>query len=363
VILARELSASATDVSLLLIGHHLSRYPAIEELAHQGVEILTCSPLERRMATVRVFALKGALIGPAMLRHRSLRMARNSLARYSRGSFMAKRLARRAARQAERWDVINVFGRDVLSRVLLQSIGTLVPAVLSDTGDPSKVGPDFLRLIRETKAVYVAHSPVALPHDVRSVLIPFPTPTLDASAPIEPRRPNPTIGYMGRIEPMKRVDLLVGACETLRGRGLKVVVVLAGEGTAKTSLRAATKDMDWVIWHESLVDNAAVVRFLSAIDCLCLPSESEGLPMSILEALAVGVSVVATRVGGIASIEDERMTLVEPGDPGGLADAIAAVLASPPSGSRKASKPRLSEADYGRAYLSLYEELSATREL
>ena len=62
-----------------------------------------------------------------------------------------------------------------------------------------------------------------------------------------------------------------------------------------------------------------------------LPSLSEGVPRSILEAMALGKPVVASRVGGVAGVVEDGDTglLVEPGDVGGLADRLRRMIADP----------------------------------
>jgi len=68
-------------------------------------------------------------------------------------------------------------------------------------------------------------------------------------------------------------------------------------------------------------------RLLAAFDVFCLPSLHEGLPLSLLEALAVGVPAVATSVGGVPTIlEGGGGELVPPADPDALAAALLRVL-------------------------------------
>ena len=71
-----------------------------------------------------------------------------------------------------------------------------------------------------------------------------------------------------------------------------------------------------------------VATWLGACDVLSLPSHNEGIPNVILEALACGVPVVASCVGGVAEVidNDELGLLVEPGDPVALAEALASAL-------------------------------------
>jgi glycosyltransferase involved in cell wall biosynthesis len=74
-----------------------------------------------------------------------------------------------------------------------------------------------------------------------------------------------------------------------------------------------------------------VAALLAAADLFCLTSRREGVPVSILEAMAAGRAVVATDVGGVREqvVEGETALLVPPGDPGAFARAVAALLADP----------------------------------
>jgi len=71
-----------------------------------------------------------------------------------------------------------------------------------------------------------------------------------------------------------------------------------------------------------------VPEYLRAADLFVLPSLQEGLPNALLEAMASGAPIVATRIGGVVDIADDGVDalLVTPGDPMGLAGAMGAML-------------------------------------
>ena len=124
----------------------------------------------------------------------------------------------------------------------------------------------------------------------------------------------PEVLFAGRLSPEKGILELVAATE-----GMNLVV--AGDGPLRTLVPRALG----FVPHEELerlYDRAAVV---------VLPSYREGLPLCVLEAMAHGRPVVATRVGGIPELVEDGVTgfLVEPGDVAGLRVALERLLADP----------------------------------
>ncbi|HRQ05460.1 MAG TPA: TIGR03088 family PEP-CTERM/XrtA system glycosyltransferase [Nitrosomonas halophila] len=136
------------------------------------------------------------------------------------------------------------------------------------------------------------------------------------------------IGSVGRMAAVKDYPSLVQAFLLLRERvpdnGRRLRLVIIGEGVAKAQcidmLHAA--GAEHLAWLPGERDDIA--QLMRAMHLFALPSLGEGISNTILEAMASGLPVVATRVGGNAELvrEGETGWLVPPGNPAALADAL-----------------------------------------
>ena len=134
----------------------------------------------------------------------------------------------------------------------------------------------------------------------------------------------PVVGIVANLRSVKDHATLVRAAAIVRNRWPQLRVVLIGEGPCRPALEtlAASLALDGAIVFGGSRPNVPNLHHLFDISVLC--STSEGLPNSVLEAMAASRPVVATRVGGIpdAVIEGETGILVPPGDPVQLAAAL-----------------------------------------
>lgn len=133
----------------------------------------------------------------------------------------------------------------------------------------------------------------------------------------------PVIGTVARLVQRKGIDVLLRAFAMVaRNRPAHLIVV--GDGPLADDLRVLSRDLgidSSVSWLGYQADPA---YWLRAMDVFALPSRLEGSPNAVLEAMATGLPIVATRIGGIVDLLEENKTgiLIKPDDP----DQLAAVL-------------------------------------
>ncbi len=141
------------------------------------------------------------------------------------------------------------------------------------------------------------------------------------------------VGSVAMLRPEKNQGLLLEAAARLRPLHPDLHVVLVGEGPGREKLAARAARADLAGAVHFLGARADVPEILPAFDLFVLPSLPlvETQPVAVLEAMAAGVPVVATRVGDLAALlEDGRAgTLVPPGDVDALAEALEGLLQAP----------------------------------
>jgi glycosyltransferase involved in cell wall biosynthesis/peptidoglycan/xylan/chitin deacetylase (PgdA/CDA1 family) len=140
----------------------------------------------------------------------------------------------------------------------------------------------------------------------------------------------PTLVWVGRMVPVKGLDVLLEAAARLRDHGVDFRLHLVGDGPLRSSLeeQSRRRGLSEVISFKGRVDNRSLPDWYRAADLTVLPSRSEGVPNVLRESLACGTPFVASRVGGIAEIaEGPGNRLVPPENAVALADAIEQTLA------------------------------------
>ncbi len=139
------------------------------------------------------------------------------------------------------------------------------------------------------------------------------------------------IGCISRFDPVKRIDLLVETVQRLRTQCPRLILVLVGGGGEEERIRRLVREtcvQEGVIFT-GFLENPA--RVYPAFDLYIAASRKEGLPLSLVEAMAAGLAIVASDVPGHRDvvIHGETGLLVPPGDSAAMAGAITSLVSDP----------------------------------
>lgn len=173
------------------------------------------------------------------------------------------------------------------------------------------------------------------------------------------------VGYVGRLVPIKDVGTLIRAVALARRRVPRVRLLVAGDGECRRALQQIAASLDLADAAIFLGWRDDVVALYASMDMFALSSLNEGTPVSLIEALAAGLPVVATDVGGVRDVlrEGRLGALVPPRHPEGLADRICEVAQDRAAARLQAESARQDvRARYGADQLTaqmaaLYEEV------
>lgn len=170
---------------------------------------------------------------------------------------------------------------------------------------------------------------------------------------------------VARLEPQKDPVGLVEAFAQALGTHPNWRLLLAGDGSLKHEAREAAGRLGLRERVHFLGVEGNVAELLRAADLFVLGSRWEGTPLAVMEAMATGLPVVATAVGGVPGLVEHAVTglLVPAGEPEKLADAIAALALDPARRqafgvAAKARAERFGVEAMVSAYAALFEELA-----
>jgi len=174
--------------------------------------------------------------------------------------------------------------------------------------------------------------------------------------------------WVGRMVPVKGLDVLLEACSALRSAGSRVRVFLLGDGPLRSRIHedVTSRGLEDMVTLVGAQPQERLAEWYRATDLTVLPSRSEGLPNVLRESLACGTPFVASDVGGISEIATERNAiLVPPEAPDALAKAIADMLGrgTPPNPPDRSSSPTWDESAAALADIlrGLVDEAAAHR--
>jgi glycosyltransferase involved in cell wall biosynthesis len=190
-------------------------------------------------------------------------------------------------------------------------------------------------------------------------------PLADSPAPRRHSTSEVILGTAGRLIPLKGIEYLLGAAAMLRAEFPQVRVEIAGSGPQRADLEqkstrlGLTGQVEFLGW----VDNLYSV--LHGWDIFVMPSLEEGFPIAALEAMAAGLPVVASSVGGVLELVEDGKTgwLIPPGDAQALAARLRLLLRSPEerltmgANARARVRDHFSIAQMTENFGKLYDEL------
>lgn len=136
--------------------------------------------------------------------------------------------------------------------------------------------------------------------------------------------------FVGRLASVKGVPVLIEAMAAARAINPELSLTLIGDGPERGDIEAMVRDygLSDVVTFAGYQSQAEVAEALKTHDALILPSFAEGVPVSLMEAMAAALPVVATRVGGVSELVEDGISgrLVAPGNAQELGAALLDVL-------------------------------------
>lgn len=218
--------------------------------------------------------------------------------------------------------------------LLLKTVGGALEQRLLEHADAVITLTERLRDLLPGDAVHVIPSGLGPEFTARSPARTWRMPDGDA---VRPR-----LGYVGRLQAHKSVDVLLRAFALLGGDGGRLLIV--GDGPQRPRLRrlAGRLGIAERVTFLGALSHDQIPAVLRTLDAVVLPSRCEEFGSILPEAMHCGVPVVATQVGGIPELIEHGRSglLVPPGSPARLADALRRLLGDPGLAAAMAGRAR-----------------------
>ncbi|MES2304382.1 MAG: glycosyltransferase [Gemmatimonadota bacterium] len=144
--------------------------------------------------------------------------------------------------------------------------------------------------------------------------------------------------WVGRMVPVKGLEVLLDAWPNVRGGSARPLLLLIGDGEEREALHRRAASMEAEVRFIGSVAHEALADWYRAADVVVLPSRSEGIPNVLLEGLACGTPFVASDVGGVSELLEPHSRAIPPGKAVALADALSAALDAPAMTRRAATQ-------------------------
>jgi colanic acid/amylovoran biosynthesis glycosyltransferase len=156
---------------------------------------------------------------------------------------------------------------------------------------------------------------------------------------------------VARLSFEKGMGFLLEAVKLLHDKGEQIELRLAGDGPDRAALEEMTRKLGISAQVKFLgyLDETGIRKELDEADAFVLPSFIEGVPVSAMEAMAIGVPVIATNVGGTSELVQDGVSgiLVRPSDPEGICAAVLKLKSDPQLATAMAAEGRrVVERDY-----------------
>jgi glycosyltransferase involved in cell wall biosynthesis len=189
---------------------------------------------------------------------------------------------------------------------------------------------------------------------------------IDLAPFTQPPAPVPgRILWVGRFAPPKRADLALRALAMVRPRFPEAELHLVGDGVGRPAAEELARELGVADAVRFLGTRDDVPELLVEASCALLASDYEGCPLSVIEAMAAGVPVVATDVGGLGElVVHGRTGLLVPRSEEALADGLGELLGRPDLArdqgeeARKLARKRFSRERMVSETVALYEEIA-----
>jgi glycosyltransferase involved in cell wall biosynthesis len=168
---------------------------------------------------------------------------------------------------------------------------------------------------------------------------------------------------VGELTEVKGHEYLLRAFARMKGQSSNLTLAIAGDGPLRAHLESLASESGIAARVKFLGHRRDIKALLNAADVFVMPSLSEGLPLAILEAMAIGLPIIATAVGGVPEVikSGETGWLVQPQQPEALASTLCNVLQNESERRRIGNSAQvLCRRDYAldatiRDYVRLYE--------
>lgn len=151
--------------------------------------------------------------------------------------------------------------------------------------------------------------------------------------------------YVGRVEPVKGLLVMLDAMAKVKADHPNVTLTVVGDGSSREMIEARTRELDLsgAVQFVGYKTQREVASLMTEADALVLPSFAEGIPVVLMEAMASGKPVVASRVAGVQELVEDGVNgfTVPPGDTQSLAQRIGQLITDPALSQRMGQAGRM----------------------